>query len=363
MPWTGATPEATAAYAARLEGRVAPGSFRRAFGVTLSSLGIGTYLGRADEAGDRAYREALVAAFEGGVNVVDTAVNYRHQRSERAIGAALGDLADRGFPRPQVVVATKGGYVPSAAPERYFEEQIVKAGLALAEDLAAGCHSIAPGYLRHQLDTSLANLGLSAVDVYYLHNPEQQLDEVSPAVFSGRMRSAFEALEGAVSEGKVGVYGTATWNGYRVPPDAGGALSLPALVALAREVAGDGHHFRVVQLPFNLAMPEALTRATQVTAAGPASLLEAASALGVAVMTSASIFQGRLVRDLPASVKEALPGLTTDVQRAIQFARSAPGVTTALVGMGRAEHVRDNVSVLGQPPLPEGAFLAAFSRR
>jgi aryl-alcohol dehydrogenase-like predicted oxidoreductase len=361
MKWTGASTEATAAYAARFEGRVAPGGFRPAFGLTVSSLGIGTYLGPADDAGDRAYREAVVAAVEGGINVVDTAVNYRHQRSERAIGAALRDLADRGFSRAQVVVATKGGYVPSPAPERYFEEEIVGRDLARGEDLVAGCHSIAPGYLRHQLDTSLANLGLAGVDVYYLHNPEQQLAEVPPAVFRSRMRAAFEELEAAVAAGKVGVYGTATWNGYRVPPDTGGALSLPDLLALAREVAGDGHHFRVVQLPFNLAMPEALTRATQSGDGGAVPLLQAAGERGVAVMTSASILQGRLARGLPHSAREALRGFTTDAQRAIQFARSAPGVTTALVGMGRAEHVRDNVSVLAQPPLSEDAFRAAFA--
>ena len=81
----------------------------------------------------------------------------------------------------------------------------------------AACHCIAPGYIRHQLEASLASLGVRAVDIYYLHNPEQQLDEIEPDVFLSRLRAAFEALEAAVGEGKVGVYGTATWTGYRAP--------------------------------------------------------------------------------------------------------------------------------------------------
>jgi aryl-alcohol dehydrogenase-like predicted oxidoreductase len=351
-----ATAEATGAYARRFDGAVAPGSFRLAFGLTVSSLGLGTYLGREDDGSDRSYREAVVAAVEAGVNVLDTAVNYRLERSERVVGQALADLAAGGVRREEVVVATKGGYVPSPDPEAYFEERIVRRGLARPDDLVSGCHCIAPGYLRHQLRTSLENLGLESVDVYYLHNPEQQLDVLEPGAFRARVRDAFAVLEEAVDRGEVGVYGTATWSGYRVPPGSRGALSLEALSEAAREVAGDGHHFRVVQLPFNLAMPEAYVNATQVVMGSEVPALEAASRLGVTVMTSASILQGRLSRGLPVQIEGALPGLSTDALRAIQFARSAPGVTTALVGMGRAAHARENVSILRVPPVSPEAI-------
>jgi aryl-alcohol dehydrogenase-like predicted oxidoreductase len=357
---SGATAEATVAYAGRFDGDIAPGSFRRALGLTVSSLGLGTYLGREDDGSDRAYREAVVAAVEAGVNVIDTAVNYRLERSERAVGEALGDLTGRGFRREEIVVATKGGYVPSCDPEAYFEERIVRAGLAARGDLVAGCHCIAPGYLHHQLRTSLENLGVESVDVYYLHNPEQQLDAVEPEVFLARVRDAFAGLEEAVALGQVGVYGMATWNGYRAPRGSRGSLSLEALVQVAREVGGEGHHFRVVQLPFNLAMPEAYGHATQAVAGSEVSFLEAAEGLGIAVMTSASILQGRLSRGLPPRLHEALPELPTDALRAIQFARSAPGVTTALVGMGRVAHVRENAAVLRVPPLSRESLASLF---
>ncbi len=88
-----ATPQGTLRYAARFRGKSAAGHFREVpSGLVLSSIGIGTYLGEPDEATDDAYSGAVVAAVEGGFNVVDTAINYRFQRSERSIGAALKEL-------------------------------------------------------------------------------------------------------------------------------------------------------------------------------------------------------------------------------------------------------------------------------
>jgi aryl-alcohol dehydrogenase-like predicted oxidoreductase len=355
---SGATSEGTAAYALRLADTAAEGHFRRALGLTVSSIGLGTYLGREDDATDRSYREAIEAAVSGGVNVLDTAVSYRLQRSERVLGAALAALFARGFTREEVVVSTKAGYVPAADGPGYFQREIVARGLARPADLVAGCHSLAPGYLRHQLETSRRNLGLRSVDVIHLHNPEQQLDEVPPDVFLDRVRSAFETLERAVADGQAGVYGTATWNGYRVRPGRPDWLSLETLVHAAQEVAGNAHHFKVVQLPFSLAMPEALVAPTQTLGRTPVSLLAAARELGISVMASAPLMQGRLARGLPPQVRAGVAGVETDGQRALQVARSAPGITTALVGMSGLAHVRENLALVGRPPLAAEAAAA-----
>src|SRR5437879_1715101 len=79
---------------------------------TVSPLGIGTYLGGMDDSTDRAYTDALIAAAENGINFFDTAINYRHQRSERNIGDALKRLQ-----RQEIVVCTKAGFLtPGAIP-------------------------------------------------------------------------------------------------------------------------------------------------------------------------------------------------------------------------------------------------------
>ncbi len=362
-----ATAEGTDAYRRRLGARVAPENFRNFADCWLSSLGLGTYLGDEDPATDELYRDAGTRALELGINVVDTAINYRHQRSERVIGRALAALVASGaLRREEVVVATKGGFIPfdGAVPRNpgaYFTETYLRPGIVGPDDVVAGIHCMTPRYLADQLERSRRNLGLETLDIYYVHNPETQLGEVDRGEFLGRMRAAFAFLESAVGEGKIRLYGTATWNGYRQPPPAREYLSLAELEKVAREVAGEQHHFRMVQLPYNLAMTEAFTRANQTVDGEAVSVLEAARRLGIYVMASASIHQGQLSRNLPPVLGEVLPGLTTDAQRAIQFVRSTPGVGTALVGMKRAAHVEENSALTKIPPAPWAEFQKLFT--
>lgn len=332
-----ATSEGTRRYAARFAAATAAGHFREpigcgtpaAGGPLLSSMGIGTYLGEADDATDKSYTAAVIAAVEGGLNVIDTAINYRYQRSERSIAAALRELGARGFGRDEIVVCTKGGFLTTDGEmseqdaAAYLEREYVTSGLLEAGDVAAGCHAMSPAFLANQLDRSLKNLGLDCVDVYYLHNPETQLDEIPRDEFSRRLRAAFEFLESACDAGKIRFYGAATWNGFRQPLGAKDLLSLAEMAELAREVAGSAHHFRFVQMPFNLAMTEVLTRANQEMHGQTVMMTDATEALGISLMASASLLQGKMARGLPKFVAAAL-GLRNDAERALQFVRSSP---------------------------------------
>jgi aryl-alcohol dehydrogenase-like predicted oxidoreductase len=363
-----ATPEGTLRYRARFPD-AAEDHFRERQQLWLSSIGIGTYLGEADERTDQAYTDTVVRAVELGANVIDTAANYRFQRSERAIGNALRDLiGTKAFSRDELIICTKGGYLPfDGAPPRdvraYFEDTFVKPGIASFKDFVGGSHCMTPRYLQSQLDQSLRNMNLECVDVYYIHNPESQLGQVSDEEFYARLRAAFVQLEENRAQGKLKFYGVATWNGFRVPSGATGYHSLARMVSLAREVGGDAHGFRFVQLPFNLAMPEALTLANQLVDGQTLTLLDAAELLGIAVISSASIFQGRVARGLPVDLRETLGSLPTEAQTAIQFVRSAPGITTALVGMSRQEHVEENLQLARVAPVASEQFMQLFSTR
>jgi aryl-alcohol dehydrogenase-like predicted oxidoreductase len=354
-----ATPSGTASYPETAAGPP-PAHFRRLDGLTVSSIGLGTYLGDEDDATDERYGAAIVDATNLGCNLFDTAINYRAQRSERVLGLALRALAqDGGFRRDQLVVCTKGGYIPfdgsvPADPAQYVRDTYVSAGILRPEDVVDGGHAMTPRYLADQLGRSLANLGLACVDVYYLHNPETQLAGVPRATFLARVQAAFAQLETEVAAGRIGRYGVATWNGFRRPPEARDHLSLAELVREAEGVAGAGHHFKVIQLPYNLAMPEAYATPTQVVAGERLTPFAAAARLGVAVVASASILQGQLSRRLPQTLADTLPGLTSSAQRALQFVRSTPGVTSALVGMSRRAHVEENLAVARTDPSPEG---------
>ncbi|HEX8141378.1 MAG TPA: aldo/keto reductase [Pyrinomonadaceae bacterium] len=355
-----ATLEGTALYRDRFRERSAENHFRLEQNLWLSSIGIGTYLGDWDEATDARYAEAVERAVELGVNVIDSAANYRFQRSERSIGTALRRLTgELSFSRAELVICTKGGYLPfDGAPPKnarqYVEETFVKTGIAQFSDIVGGSHCMTPAYLKHQLGQSLRNLGINCVDVYYVHNPESQLAHVEREEFDERLRAAFAALEHERAEGRLRMYGVATWNGFRVAPDAREYHSLERMTELAREAGGAEHGFRFVQLPFNLAMPEALVLDNQTLAGEQVSLLEAARALGVAVVASSSTLQGKVARGLPARIREPLGALATDTQTALQFVRSTPGITTALIGMSRREHVEENLRLVRIPPaLPE----------
>jgi aryl-alcohol dehydrogenase-like predicted oxidoreductase len=351
-----ATAEGTAGYRKRLGARAAKGHFRAWRGLSVSSLGIGTHLGNDDEATDHAYEDSVRRALELGLNMVDTAINYRHQRSERSIGAALRSLLSDGtIAREEVVLTTKGGVIAfdgskPANPVAYFTETYVRPGVLTLSDVVAGQHCMTPRYLSDQLDRSRANLGVDTLDVYYLHNPETQLQVVERPVFAARMRAAFEFLESAVGDGRIRCYGTATWNGYREPSTARDYLSLPELVGLARDVAGDRHHFAMIQLPYNLRMTEALTLPNQTVDRAPLSVVQAAAHLGVYVTASASMLRGQLAKNLPAELGQVLGDLSTDAQRALQFVRSTPGVGTALCGMQSVAHVEENAVLVKVPP-------------
>lgn len=324
----------------RTGSRLPASAYRPLQDLTTSALSVGTYLGGLDEATDRAYEDAIVEAVRAGLNGIDTAVNYRCMRSERAVGAALARLFKAGeADRSQVIVATKGGYVPfDGAPPAdragWLQERFIRRGLCTAEEIVGGQHCLAPKYLQDQLETSLSNLGLEAVDVYYLHNPETQLRHVPRATFLARMRAAFEVLERNASEGKLSWYGTATWNGYRVAPSAAEHLSLEELVAEAEKVAGATHRFRVVQLPLNLKMTEAKSSPTQRLRGAEVTLLEAARELGITVMASAPLLQAELAKGANA-------------ERALRFVLGVPGVASVLCGMKQAAHVRENLRALG----------------
>jgi aryl-alcohol dehydrogenase-like predicted oxidoreductase len=331
----------------------------------MSSIGLGTYLGHWDESTDRMYEESVRRAVELGSNVFDSAINYRFQRSERAIGAALKQLFDGGrISRDEVVVATKGGFFPFDGepprdPRGWVINNVINTGLAEPDDIVDS-HCMSPRYLEDQLNRSLENLGLKTIDIYYIHNPETQLEGVSRPDFVGRLRAAFEFLEKASSEGRIGYYGTATWNGYRQPRDSRDYLSLSEIVGIAREIGGDDHRFRFIQLPYNLSMPEALTFTNQTVANEQLTVLEAAEKLDVTVVCSATLMQARLAAGLPGFIRESLAALTTDAQRAIQFVRSTPGVGTALIGMSRRSHVEENLLLARVPPAAIQEFLAIF---
>ncbi len=372
-----ATSEGTARYRDRFLKLRDAGHFRHPQAVPgaselwLPSIGLGTYLGEPSEQADARYREAIATALRSGINLLDTAINYRHQRSERAIGKVLAELIGKGgLRRDEVLVCTKAGFLPfdgemPADMRGYFMREYVQPGILDPQQVAGGSHCMAPRYLADQIERSRCNLGLETIDVFYVHNPESQLaeaSEVPPPVFRDRLQAAFTMLEEAVKQGKIRYYGVATWNGLRQREEERDYMSLADLLEIARAAGGEQRHFRFLQLPFNLGMTEAFARANQLLDGERMSVIKMAARAGLAVVGSATLHQGQLIRNLPDFVRQAL-GRPSDAGNAIQFSRSAPGLATSLVGMGSKDHVLANLEPAFHPPTPPEQWAKLFGAR
>jgi aryl-alcohol dehydrogenase-like predicted oxidoreductase len=360
-----ATAEGTARYQERLQAKVGKDHFRKGAELTLSSIGIGTYLGDLDQQTDKLVSQAVLESVKGGINLIDTAINYRAEQAEKSIAIALAKLIESGdFARDEIVLCSKGGYLPAPTdPVAWFEVEYVKNkeyGIKKT-DLVAGIHCLHPRYIYHQLECSLANLGVDCIDVYYVHNPETQLAEVEPKLLYQRLSKAFEVLEAAASQGKIKSYGLATWNALRTPAGTQEHIDLFTVKELAKEAAGSREdHFHFVQIPFNLAMMEALM-ATQQSGDEAVPVLEAARLLGLQVVSSASICQAQIIGQIPGPLAQGLGQDLSDAQRGLQFTRSSPGFISALVGMKQPEHVKENLALAAIAPLTAEEYLSMLN--
>jgi aryl-alcohol dehydrogenase-like predicted oxidoreductase len=349
-----------------------PGHFRCPDRLCVASFGLGTRGGAVGGVDDLLYRQAVPELLAGGVNLFDTALSDRMQTSERALGVALARALREGVAaRDELLVVTKGGLLtpdPELArsageARRNLAATYVESGLAPPERIAAGVLCLEPAFLRDQIERSRRNLRLATLDVYCLEQPELALRAFGMPEFERLLRRAFEALERAVADGLIAAWGLCSWDGFLRHHSDPGHLSLLDLFAWALDVGGADHHLRALQLPYNLAMAEALRLPSQLgPGGGTAAVLASLRGTGTLVLASAPLVQGRALGRLPGLVRECLPGPRSDAQLCLQFARSSPGITSAIVGMREASHVEQNLALARIAPAPPEAIEALFKR-
>jgi len=348
-----------------MQGRPAS-HFKQFDGLYLSSIGMGTYLGQPTTEDDLAIENAVYQSVKsGGINVIDTAINYRAMKSEKGIGRALLRLVHDGvISRDQVFVSTKNGYItndgdyPNVDVMEYIQRMYIQTGVMTADDISSGYNIMNPSYLAKCIDKSLMNMHLSSIDLVYIHNAfESWNKDVSRHQFMEMLAKAFEVYEKYRVQKKIRYYGMATWTCFRVLPDNPEYLSLEQAIIVAENVGGKNHGFRFIQLPYNLAYSEALMLRNQtVGTEANLTILEAAERLNVGVFTSIPLFQGRLLQsEIPDYC-----GLSDQVAKLLQIIRSSPSVISALIGQKKAEHVEQNLKIANVPPLSGEEFKQAF---
>jgi aryl-alcohol dehydrogenase-like predicted oxidoreductase len=329
--------------------------------LTLSNVGIGTYLGEPDSVTDQKVTNAVKQSITSGVNVIDSAINYRSQKAERSVGKAISELInEEKISRDQIFLSSKNGYVTNDADVQlgfweYVKQEYTEKGIVSEGDITSGYHCMTPSYLSDQLERSLKNLDVECLDLMYLHNAvEGQIKDISREQFLDNLKSVFELYEQKRDEGKIQFYGMATWECFRVGHENPQYLSLEETVSLAKKIGGDDHGFRFIQLPFNLYYDQALLAKNQKLANQSVSILEASVNLGIGVFTSVPFMQGRLLA--PGAMPE-FNGLKPSL-RALQFIRSSPGVLAPLVGQKSVEHVSENLEIMKIPALSDDEFIS-----
>ena len=352
-----ATPEGTKKFADRQQ-VASQQNYKNIHNLTLSNVGVGTYLGNPDTETDKLVEEAIKKSVLGGINVIDTAINYRAQKAERSMRNAISQLINNNdISREEIFVSTKNGYVTNDGDiqedlMQYVMREYGKTGIVNEGDISPGYHCMTLPYLNDQLERSLKNLGLECIDLMYLHNSVEGQTHLPRDQFLKNLKEVFDFYEKKRKDGKIRFYGMATWECFRTTPENPLFLELAEVMDLAIQAGGNEHGFRFIQLPFNLMLDQAYITKNHGVDGKTVSALEAAQKFNLGVFTSVPLMQGKLL------ATNTIPefGNSSMSVRLLQFVRSTPGITAPLIGHKSESHVKENMDIMKIPPLSELEF-------
>ncbi len=264
---------------------------------SVSPIALGTHLGDMTDSDSALYQDAIRYGLMHGINMVDTALNYRGMKSERDVGAVLRLLLleREELHRDQLVISTKAGIIPgdidaNLVPADYLEQVLYKQNIITAADVNVVDHHrhvLSPEYFGFAIAQSRKHLQLETIDIYYLHNPEISMMVLGPDSFYKKLIPLFSFFEEQVKKGRIRLYGMATWEAFLLPEGEPGYIGLENAVEVAKSVAGEHHHFRFLQTPYHQCNPDAGRVKNQQVAGKNYTLLDAAEQLGMFVTSSA----------------------------------------------------------------------------
>lgn len=297
------------------------------------------------------YIEAVKEAIKNGINLIDTASNYRYGQSEKEIGIALKELGDE-VKREELIICSKGGFIQlnypfPDNPYIWINDNIIDKNLATKEDIELDQHCMTPDFLEYSCKKSLKNVGIDSFDIYYLHNPEMQILKLGKKEFYKQIEKVFKRFEKLSKQGLFKYYGVAVWNGFISESDE--KISLEKLVEIAKKVGGENHRFKYIQTPFNMAKTTVFTHPTQEVEGESCTLIQAAHRLDIGVISSSSLLQMNLFKKSFSSetgiVLDDTMTLTSDIQLALQFVRSTPGIVSSLFGSKVPVNIKSNCEI------------------
>lgn len=301
------------------------------------------------------YIEGVKQAIKSGINLIDTASNYRYGQSEKEIGIALKELLqENAITREELIICSKGGFIQldfpfPKNPYTWIQENILDTKLAQEEDIELDQHCMTPDFIEWSCKRSLENMGITSFDIYYLHNPEMQLVKLGYDKFLKKVETVFKRFEKMVNQGIIQSYGVAVWNAFINPKEHPEHINLEDLVKIAQKVGGENHHFKYIQTPFNLAKTSIYTMPTQKVNHEACTLLQAAHRLKIGVISSSSLLQMNLFKQSfkpeTGYLLDSKMILKNDIQLALQFCRSTPGIISSLFASKVPTHIKENIKI------------------
>lgn len=284
-------------------------------GPTLSVVGIGTWAiggdnwdyGWGPQDDDDSLR-AIQAAFDMGVNWVDTAAVYGFGHAEEVVARALKGRRD------EIVLASKFGLLWDEAGKTYRDGR--------------------PATVRREIEDSLRRLQTDHLDIYHQHWPDWD--------FKTPVAETMEVLVGLQKEGKIRYIGVSNYDSAQL----GEALAV--------------HHVDSLQPPYNL-----------VDRSAEAELLPYCEAHGIGAVVYSPLMNGLLAGQMDETTKfsdtdwrgrddrfsgeglrtnlaiaQRVKAVAEDVgcsqaQLAVAWALANPAVTSAIVGFRNGEEPVD----------------------
>jgi aryl-alcohol dehydrogenase-like predicted oxidoreductase len=285
-------------------------------GIDVSEISLGSWLTYSGGVGREQAEACVKAAFEEGINFIDTANVYGRGAAESLLGEVLS-----GHDRSSYVLATKV----------FFQMSDTDRGLSAAQ-------------IHKQIDASLERLRTDYVDLYQCH----RYDEDTP------LEETMQALTEVVEAGKARHIGFSEWPVEKIEE----SLALPGV---ARWVSSQPQYSMLWRAPEAEVIPlcerENISQIVwsplgQGVLTGKYRPGEQPPADSRAASDSMSDFIGQLMQDpVLEAVQRLRPvaeeaGLTMP-QLALAWVLRQPNLASAIVGASRPEQVRANASASG----------------
>jgi aryl-alcohol dehydrogenase-like predicted oxidoreductase len=345
--------------------------FKEADGLLFSSISLGGFAPEAYKEENYVYsfKDSFLESIKQGCNHFDSALSYRYTKTTQELAEALKEAFEKGLlQRDEVIISEKAGFIPldypfPKNPYRWMQEELVDKGICAKEDVVSDQYCIAPGFIEYSCDRSREILGVETLDIFYIQNPEFMLGFLDKKEVKKRLEKAFKKCEELVKKGKIKRYGVATWNSFMYEKDNLEYLGLKELLEMATKVGGKEHSFKYILFPYNLAKVQAATMKTQKGKNGDVSIFEAASELGVFMIGVSPFLRMNLFKAPFGENFRALCGAVamSDIQRALQFARSNGFTVTTVFSSTKKEHVEHNFELKDVPKISNANYAKIFS--